>query len=309
MLGVIGFVVAIVIGLALLGMVIEFWKVVAATIIGTLFAGPVGGVIGFIIGLVTHNTSKNKQIESVSDSKQNSTPRQEAPFSAHQSQGSQSSSSQSNITIESLIPIIRLVCYFSLKQDGQWTTDKVQYVKKTFEEACETSEDFELLQTLMKSKDQNEDEIIQQFIQMRPDDDLRQNVFLHCAMALNYNDYSDHDMERILIKLGRQLNLHESVFKNIINGFKRSSHQQSQDRSQHRQSQSKNSSQIEWAYGILELNKNATEKEVQRAFRVKISQYHPDKNQNVTETVQQLLNQKSRELQEARDLLLAHVAA
>jgi len=304
MLGFIGVCVAIFIGLALLGLVIQFWMVVAATVVCTLIGGPIGTVIGFVIGCVLHNTvGANKNAESVEDFVQ----KQGTPNQQYQSQHS---SLRSDITIESLVPIIKLVCYFCLKQNGQWTTEKVQYVKNTFEDACETKEDLELLQNLLKSKDRNEDQLIQNFNSLRPDYELKQKVFFSCATALNYNDYSDDRIDSILTNFGRQLGLNESDFRSVINGFKRTSHQQSSDRNERSEQRSKNSGhkgQLDWAYGILGVDKNATEKEVQRAFRVKISQYHPDKNQNVTDAVQQLLNEKSRELQEARDLILANV--
>jgi uncharacterized membrane protein YraQ (UPF0718 family) len=179
MLGVIGAVIVIFVGLALLGMVLQLWKIVIATVVGTLIGGPVGGVIGFCIGFVLHNMGGNQKTESETVSPQ----MQDKPYTSRQSQRT---SSHSNITIQSLVPIIQLVCFFCLKKDGQWTTDKVQYVKKTFEQACETQDDLELLQTLMKSKDQNDDAVVQQFIKMRPDDDLKQRVFMHCSIALNY---------------------------------------------------------------------------------------------------------------------------
>ena len=40
------------------------------------------------------------------------------------------------------------------------------------------------------------------------------------------------------------------------------------------------------------------------AYRKKMMQYHPDRNPNVTEEVRNLLNQKTHEINEARDLIM-----
>lgn len=70
---------------------------------------------------------------------------------------------------------------------------------------------------------------------------------------------------------------------------------------------SKNSSNAtyEWACSVLGLEPdNVTPESVQKAYRSKIKEYHPDKHQNLPESIQQLLHEKTQEVNEARDVLI-----
>ncbi len=324
MLSVIGVVIAIALALLCLGIVLQYWMVIAAVVVGTLFFGPIGGIVGFFLGVFIKGSSNNR-LEGGRQPRQNYANDQPYDQQTHQqhSDYTQHHASESDVTIESLVPIIQLISYFCLKKDNHWTSEKVRFVKEIFEDACETQADFQLLQQLMKSKPNNEYELVQQFIGMQPDYELRHNVFLHCGIALLFDEYSNPAIDSILSQLGQQLHLEQRDYREAINRWKNESNQQqyshhhSQDSAdkgsagkgstgqgssnQHASSQS----QLAWAQGILGLDHRATEAEVKKAFRQKMAQYHPDKNQNVTEAVQQLLNEKTVEVQKARDIIMS----
>ena len=294
MLSVIGVILAIGLALLCLSIIVQYWMVIAATAVGSIIFGPIGGIIGFFLGIFIKGAS-SKAIQAPSQPRQNHT-NQQAYDQSHQQ------ADQSDITIESLIPIISLISYFCLKKDKQWTTEKVRFVKEIFEDACETQADFQLLQHLMKSKDDNVHELIRQFIAMQPDYELRHKVFIHCGIALLYDHYSDTTMDSILSHLGQQLQLNKRDYQEAINQWKNES---SQQHSAHGCAGSSAApDQLAWAYGILDLDQQATELDMKKAFRQKMAQYHPDKNQNVTDVVQQLLNEKTVELQKARDIIM-----
>lgn len=66
-----------------------------------------------------------------------------------------------------------------------------------------------------------------------------------------------------------------------------------------------NNAAYEWACSVLGLEPdNVTPESVQKAYRSKIKEYHPDKHQNLPESIQQLLHEKTQEVNEARDVLL-----
>lgn len=66
-----------------------------------------------------------------------------------------------------------------------------------------------------------------------------------------------------------------------------------------------NNAAYEWACSVLGLEPdNVTPESVQKAYRSKIKEYHPDKHQNLPETIQRLLHEKTMEVNEARVMLL-----
>ena len=312
MLSVIGVVIAIGLALLCLGIIVQYWMVIAAVVVGTLFFGPIGGIVGFFLGVAIKGAINNKledqrqprqnyAHDQASDPQNQQTHRQHTDYAQHQS-------SESDITIQSLVPIIQLISYFCQKKDNHWTSEKVRFVKEIFEDACDTQADFQLLQQLMKSKNDNQDGLIQQFNAMQPDYDLRHKVFLHCGIALLFDEYSNSAIDSILSQLGQQLHLEKRDYTEAINRWKNESnqHQYSNDNSHDSASQHSTSQhQLAWAHGILGLDHHASEVDVKKAFRQKMAQYHPDKNQNVTEAVQQLLNEKTVEVQKARDVIMS----
>lgn len=305
MLSVIGVVIAIALALLCLGIVLQYWMVIAAVVVGTLFFGPIGGIVGFFLGVFIKG-SVNNSLEDGRQPRQNDannqqTHQQHSDYTQHQS-------TESGITIQSLVPIIQLISYFCLKKDKQWTSEKVRFVKEIFEDACETQADFELLQQLMKSKSDNVHGLVQQFIAMQPDYELRHKVFIHCGIALLFDEYPNSAIDNILSQLGQQLHLEKRDYREAINRWKNESNQQQYSNDNSHDSASHHSTsqhQLAWAYGILGLDHHASEVDVKKAFRQKMAQYHPDKNQNVTEAVQQLLNEKTVEVQKARDVIMS----
>lgn len=68
--------------------------------------------------------------------------------------------------------------------------------------------------------------------------------------------------------------------------------------------QASNSAAYEWACSVLGLEPHdVTPERVQKAYRSKIKEYHPDKHQNLPEAIQQLLHEKTQEVNEAREIL------
>ena len=57
-------------------------------------------------------------------------------------------------------------------------------------------------------------------------------------------------------------------------------------------------------YEILGIKKNATKKEIQKAYKDKVKQYHPDKVSHLGEELQKIANEKFLEIQDAYDFLM-----
>ncbi len=57
-------------------------------------------------------------------------------------------------------------------------------------------------------------------------------------------------------------------------------------------------------YEILGINRDATKDEIQKAYKHKAKQYHPDKVSHLGEELQKVANEKFLEIQKAYDLLM-----
>ena len=57
--------------------------------------------------------------------------------------------------------------------------------------------------------------------------------------------------------------------------------------------------QLDWAYTVLEIHRDATDDEVKRAYRHMAMKYHPDRVNNLGDDVRQAATEKFRKVSEA----------
>lgn len=282
-------IILIIIGFFAFGFLQVFWKVILCTILGSLIGGPVGGIIGFIVGVFLQSKSNKNFAEN------NSIDGSNTDYDSNNQQ-------QSTITV--LEPVIRLVCYFILHKDRNWTSEKVAFVKDIFKNDCETSDDMEFLKNIIKEKQMNKDYWVSRLNQLQLDYQLKLKVFEMCATALNFNEYRERDIANILEKFGTELRLNYDDIQQVIFLYQSKNNY---DQNNHQSNPQQHLSILQSAYSTLDLPVGSTKEEVIKAYRKKMMQYHPDKNPNVTEAVQEMLNIKSREIQNAKELILSHL--
>lgn len=58
---------------------------------------------------------------------------------------------------------------------------------------------------------------------------------------------------------------------------------------------------VDWAYRVFDLPENASDADIDRAYRKLMSQYHPDRVTGAAPEIQKLAEKKSRELNAAYD--------
>lgn len=143
--------------------------------------------------------------------------------------------------------------------------------------------------------------LIKTILEKEPTYRYKFKLFESCAEIFNYNEFPDNTIINVLTYLGKLLGINETVYKNIINSYLKD---YGSENSNEENSYQKSSSNLDKAYILLEINKFATKSELMTAYRKKMMQYHPDRNPNVTEEVRNLLNQKTHEINEARDLIM-----
>lgn len=275
-------IILLIIGICFLGLIFQFWLVILSTVIGGTFWGTTGGIIGFLVGCFLQATQEKKFVRS---------RRRHDNYYTH--------SNQVPYNITRLKPIIELVSYYTTFPDQTWSTDKVSYVKNAFQAECKDETDLRLLKNLLKERGVDLSQILRGVLSIASDYETRITIFKMCCQGLNYNDYNDRDMERILTNLAMHLQLHAFHYQTIINMFK--SHYE--DNSNYRNEES-NTTSLSDAYRILDLSETNDQSAVIKAYRKKMMQYHPDKHPNASDLEKEKLNEKVSEIQKAKERIL-----
>ena len=73
---------------------------------------------------------------------------------------------------------------------------------------------------------------------------------------------------------------------------------------QEQERQQQENSQLAESAKILGVSVHATIDEINRAYRVKMKEFHPDRNVNVTDAVREMIHQEAIKINAARDYLL-----
>lgn len=73
---------------------------------------------------------------------------------------------------------------------------------------------------------------------------------------------------------------------------------------QEQERQQQENSQLAESAKILGVSVHATIDEINRAYRVKMKAFHPDRNVNVTDAVREMIHQEAIKINAARDYLL-----
>ena len=267
---------------------------VVATIVG-------GGIPGFLIGVGliafwvwTAGMGSSTSNQPANDSE------------AHQPQSELS-------LIRRLESCIDILCSFALKYETQWTSPKVQFVKNSFIHLCDTPEDHAYLRDRLKYEYRpslatsihlwlnehrpmlHELEVIYAkvcllLVNTCPNlEQIKKDCFsFGTSIGLAY-DYCDHELSQMLKE--REEYFHEQHTEG-----------------EHTREECSAYSELENAAEILGISPNSTRDEIQRAYRNKIKDFHPDRNVNVTDAVKMMLEQQAHLINDARDTMLKHLS-
>lgn len=105
------------------------------------------------------------------------------------------------------------------------------------------------------------------------------------------------------------------VFAQLIDDYLRIKQQsQSRTNSSHSKNANNGTSQkhldVLWACNILQVSELSINRDsIQLAYRLRVKEFHPDKYQNLPESVLQILNEKTQEVNRAKDILMSHCRA
>lgn len=218
---------------------------------------------------------------------------------------------QSQRTSQSLIrrlePCIDILCTYALRYEPQWTTAKVQFVKNSFIHLCENAEDQAYLRDRLKYENrptlsyscqiwleehrptQNDLEVIYSkvcllLVNTCPEVDIIKKEAFRFGTSIGLNfDYCDHVLSEMLEEHAQYSQQHQQNYH---------------EPNEHVLSEKQKAAEI------LGIQADATREEIQKAYRIKIKEFHPDRNVNVTDAVRKMLEEQAHLINNARDTLL-----
>ena len=258
-------------------------------VFGTIIGGPIGFFIA--VGIVIWmQVEKEKTLQGSPENTQ-----QEQQKNYQQTETTKSE-------IELLTPCISILRYFALKYEPEWTSEKVRYIKNLFVDICKTSADEIYLRNQLKStRTPFLSEAISSWLKLNPSQDDRQIIF-NAVVILLVNTSNHVDLiEKESLDFGAAIGLDYRYCQNFLSDIL-SEQQENQTQSSSGQSESI----LEQAAKCLGIPVHASIEDIQKAYRLKIKDLHPDRNINVTPAVKEMLQEQARLINEARDILLAN---
>lgn len=270
--------------LTLFRLFVQYWRIAVPVIIGMMLGNVFGAFVGLLVGLwLQQNRHQQRTTEHLTES--------ETRTDTHSS-------------FLTILPLVRLVAYYTNYGNQAWSSEKVRYVKNLFIQYCQNQQDIQILQQSLKEPFGSYPQLIDAVMRMSFHESARLDIFMMCATGLAFNGLSEQRFVQILLHLGESLRLNGMAVQSAIQQLR----QQFYSYQQQQQADYSSSDALRQAYQLLGVADNAGVDEVKRAFKVKIMKYHPDRHPNASPAELEQLNQKTIALQNARDLILQSIS-
>jgi hypothetical protein len=202
-----------------------------------------------------------------------------------------------------------ILTHFALFNDNQWRPEKLQvinemliafknqpYLYNLLQERLDVIEPPPLVQS------------IDHFMRHEPPEEIKFELMWQAFQILAQDDSDLMGVESLVGHFALLLKVPPSIIREFCQelrqrlGYGTQTHNNSN--SSHAQT---THSDLAWACQILEVDqRSSTRDAVQQAYRNKIRDFHPDKHQSLPQSVRQLVEGKAQELNQAREILLAH---
>ena len=223
----------------------SWWGTVLGGTLGYMFGGPLGAILGAALG---RNFSRGIEL---GDARPGYGPGQQERVQA------------------AFFTTTFSVMGHIAKADGQVTSDEISAARSIMHQMQLSAEQRKAAMQLFTEGKKNDFPLHDVLLQFRRECHRRRNLlqmFLEIQIATAMADGHVHpDEKRIIHTIGELLGFSRADIEHLFR-FTGSS----QAPASHRQSLSE-------AYGILGINKNASDAEVKKAYRRLMSQHHPDK--------------------------------
>lgn len=215
---------------------------------------------------------------------------------------------ENNLTIEQFAPLIDIICTYALKYETSWTPEKVRFVKNIFHDFCVTEEDEAFLKNKLKAQYRRQlSSLIQLWLNQNPSLDDRQYISQMVIILMINTCENFETAQKESIEFGKMIGLDEyDCYMRFMSIVQETEHYHNTNSHEHMNNQEQSKTKLELSAEILGITLPATRDEIQKAYRMKIKDYHPDRNINVTPAVKMMLEEQAHRINEARDYLLEY---
>lgn len=255
-------------------------------VIGFFIAGPIGFFIGFGIGYLAALPFKEEESRTVDPYLNNN--KVEPSIKLGQS------------LIEQIYPCVDIVCHYALLHELTWNPDKVNFVKNIFIEACENDNEIVLLRERIKLTNRPSiSQSIRDFLALQPNEPRKAEIYIN-VMILIFNTCRNTEVFKTeVLQFGSNIGLGRNYcIEELENFIKHASEQEKET------PVVEELNEREIAAKVLGISVHASNDEIKKAHRIKIRDFHSDRNVGVTDAVREILEQKAAEINHARDVLL-----
>lgn len=253
------------------------------------------------------------------------------PARAVQEHNQQQSSQQHYQTggISHLYPLIDTLTAFATESQG-WTSEKVKYIKWLLRHDLNSEQDFADLRERLKRPPQHTQlQLLSRLREGISSSNDAEFVVTVIGMILVLNRLGQDQIGERLLQLAQFFQLNQAQFDQVIDSVfqqldddaeaEQATHGAEQeqtgssgysDQDQHssgreQASQSTHSTELFQACQTLGLEpQQLTSEAIQKAYRLKMKDYHPDRHPDLSPAIQALLIEKTQALNAARDLLM-----
>lgn len=209
------------------------------------------------------------------------------------------------------VPAIDLLCNVALTYETEWTSQKVRLIKTVFENFCKTSEDQEFLKNRIKlTARPTLDRSISDFINLQHSEKDIDIIYSNVVILVSNTCDDKNEIFHKCLNIGTSLGIdYNSCHENITQYLEKiefdNQFNQEQESNQQEQNNHTYKDELEAAAIILGISINASINEIKDAYRMKIKDFHPDRNINVTPAVKKYLEEQSILINNAKDTLLS----
>jgi hypothetical protein len=206
---------------------------------------------------------------------------------------------------DNILPIIDILLHFAFMPDHD-DEENAEYLMSTIGQFAQ-SNDHKLR---MKSRIHlyprpTLENSVRYFMSLNPDEELKTLLIVSVFGILLLNAFPRSDVTHYMSNISREIGLTQQQVNYAIkdaftdDAFDVFGNQKHQSNS--------HNEQFQWACMILEIEINQISRDrITQAYRLKMKDYHPDKYQSLPEPIMQMLHEKAQELNQARDILMAH---
>ncbi|KQQ71988.1 hypothetical protein [Acinetobacter sp. Leaf130] len=255
-------------------------------VIGFFIGGPLGFLIGFALGYLANLFFSDEENRTTN--------------SNFNKDKAEPSLKLGKSLIEQIYPYIDIVCHYALLHESTWSPDKVNFVKNIFIEACENDNEIVLLRERIKLTNRPTISLsIRDFLALQPNEPRKAEIYIN-VMILIFNTCRNTEVFKTeVLQFGSNIDLARNYcIEELENFLKHASEQEKET------PVVEEFNERELAAKVLGVSIHASNDEIKKAHRIKIRDFHSDRNVGVTDAVREILEQKAAEINHARDVLL-----